>query len=248
MTTRQPSAQGITPAPFIDIIRTVFPVVSMAPESDQAARPDFFGSAFCVAPGIFMTAAHVIREAEAVGAVAVGGPVGDGLLGAARAKQTETWPDRDIGLIYCGVQDIPPLNIWMIHRVQLLTDLQAFGYPHAVTWSPAGDKLHVVFRGYKGYVITTRGFERLPGSPSVYEVSSPYPVGMSGAPVLFSKDDGIAVAGVVVGTDTVTYAGVPQNVGIAMTAEEIVGLRSDILGGPIAEMLGFAGAILSNNR
>ena len=230
--------------PFIDIIRTVFPVLAMSPDQgEQAARPDFFGTAFCVAPGVFMTAEHVVREAVAVGVVAIGGPAGASqLLGAARAEQVETWPERDIALIFCGAREMKPLNTWMINRVQVLTDLRAFGYPHAVTWSPEGDKLQVVFRAYKGYVITTRGFERLDGSPSVYEVSSPYPVGMSGAPVLVTDGDGVAVAGVVVGTDTVTYAGVPQSVGIAITAEEIVDLNSAILGGPVAATLNFDGA------
>src|SRR5688500_7667046 len=130
----------------------------MAAEPNQAARPDFLGTAFCVAPGIFMTAAHVLREAQAAGGVAVGGAGGDGRIGAARAEQVESWPDRDIGLIHCAARDVPELNAWLIRHVQLLTDLQAFGYPHAVTWSPTGDKLHVVFRGYKGDVITTRGF------------------------------------------------------------------------------------------
>jgi hypothetical protein len=128
--------------------------------------------------------------------------------------------------------------------VQVLTDLSAFGYPHAVTRSSAGDRLDVVFRAYKGYVITTRGFERLSGGPAVYEISCPFPEGMSGAPVLLPADDRLVVAGVVLGVETVTYGGVAQNVGIAMIADEILDLVSQHLGGCLPERLDFSAATI----
>jgi hypothetical protein len=124
-------------------------------------------------------------------------------------------------------------------------DLASFGYPHAVTSSASGERLNVVFPGYKGYVITNRRWERLPGEPSVYEFSCPFPRGMSGGPVLLERGNVLAVAGVVLAVDTVEYGGVPQSVGIVMTAEEICGLQSQKLAGPIATRLGFmAGALL----
>jgi len=113
-----------------------------------------------------------------------------------------------------------------------------------VTHSPAGDRLNVLFRAYKGHVITSRGFERLPGEPAVYEVSCPFPEGLSGAPVLLTVKDTIAVVAVVIGTDTVTYGGVDNSVGIALMVEEIVGLVSPRLGGPIATQLNLSGAVL----
>jgi hypothetical protein len=68
---------------------------------------------------------------------------------------------------------------------------------------------------------------------------------MPNAPVLLNMGDNLAVAGVVVGVDTVEYGGVPQNVGIAMIADEIAGLSSARLGGPIAARLDFNGAQLT---
>ena len=56
--------------------------------------------------------------------------------------------------------------------------------------------------------------------------------------------DTIAVVGVVIGTDTVTYGGVDNNVGIALMVEEIVGLVSPRLGGPIATQLNLNAAEL----
>lgn len=122
--------------------------------------------------------------------------------------------------------------------MQVLTDLSSFGYPHAVTASPTGDRLNVVFRAYKGHVITTRAFERLSGEPAVYEVSCPFPQGMSGAPVLWNVDEKLLVVGVVLGVDTVAYGGVAQSVGIAMIADEILELESKTLGGPLPKGLG----------
>jgi hypothetical protein len=160
------------------------------------------------------------------------------MMGAARVESWEVFPERDIALLYSGFRGATLLNTWLVNRVQLLTDLSSFGYPHAVTRSNGEEHLEVVFRAYKGYVIATRGFERLPGKPAVYEVSCPYPEGMSGAPVLLTVGDQLAVAGVVVGISTVEYGGVAQNVGITMIGDEILELRSDKLEGLIGERLG----------
>ena len=66
-------------APYINVLETVFPVLAVRPDAKgQAARPDFFGTAFAVGPGVFMTAAHVVVAAEEHGAVALAGPTGDG--------------------------------------------------------------------------------------------------------------------------------------------------------------------------
>lgn len=230
--------------PSIDIMRTVFPVVALQQDdSSQAARPDSFGTAFCVAPGVFMTAGHVVLNAQAAGRLAIAGPAGEGrALGAALAQDVEVWEARDVALVRCDVNGVTPLNTWLTHRVQVLTDLSSFGYPHAITWSPSGEQLNVLFRAYKGHVITTRGFDRLPGPPAVYEMSCAFPVGMSGAPLLIADDEVLAVAGVVLGVDIVKYGGVEQSVGIALMAEDIVHLESKLAGGPIASSLGFASA------
>ena len=158
-------------------------------------------------------------------------------MGAALAQDVEVWEARDVALVRCDVNGVTPLNTWLTHRVQVLTDLSSFGYPHAITWSPSGEQLNVLFRAYKGHVITTRGFDRLPGPPAVYEMSCAFPVGMSGAPLLIANDEVLAVAGVVLGVDTVKYGGVEQSVGIALMAEDIVHLESKLAGGPIASSL-----------
>ena len=54
----------------------------------------------------------------------------------------------------------------------------------------------------------------------------------------------MTAAGVVLGTDTVEYAGVAQHVGIVMTANQIAALHSPKLGGPIGNQLGFVKCVL----
>lgn len=164
--------------PHIDIFNTVFPVAAtVTDEPGELARADFFGTAFCVAPGVFMTAAHVALAAQDRGHITIAGPTGQGMpMGGARVSSFESWPDHDIALLYCNAP-ATALNVWMTHRVQVLMDMSSFGYPHAVTRASDHEDFEVVFRAYKGHVITTRGFERLPNKPAVYEVSTAYPEG-----------------------------------------------------------------------
>jgi hypothetical protein len=230
------------PPPLINIDETVFPVMATVPgNAGELERPDFFGTAFAVGPGVYMTAAHVAQAAAARGQLSLGRRDDPGLVGET-VYYWEAWPERDIALLFCCTPGTTPLNIWLIHRTQLLMDLASFGYPHAVTRDDGADHFEVVFRGYKGHVITTRGFDRLPGRPAVYEVSCPYPEGLSGAPVLLELGGRLAVAGVVIGSQTVSYGNADHTVGIAMIADEIAELRSDRLGDTLARALGWTAA------
>jgi hypothetical protein len=237
----------MTRSSFIDIAETVFPVVATLPGSvTQLARPDFFGTAFAVGRGVYMTAEHVLAAALKHGQLALEGPSGHPtmMLKSTKVSDWESWPDRDVALLYCDSERGTLLDTWLAIRVQLLTDLSAFGYPHAVTRTNERDHFEVVFRGYKGHVIAIRGFDRLPGKPAVYEISCPYPEGLSGAPVLLQHRGAIAVAGVVVGSQTISYGGAEHSVGIAMIADEILELPSARLRNSIGMGLGLRGAEL----
>jgi hypothetical protein len=241
--------EDIQPPAFIEIMQTVFPVVATVPgHSDELARPDFFGTAFCVRRDVFMTAEHVYRAAAAHGDVSLGGPSEAPMMGGARVQSVECWPDRDIAVLYCQAGVVTELDTWLATRAQLLTDLSSFGYPHAVTRAHDRDHFEIVFRGYKGYVITIRGFDRLPNKPAVYEISCPFPEGLSGGPVMLEHEGRIVVAGVVIGSETVTYGGVDQTVGIAMIADEIVSLTSERLGGPLGAALRLNAAVVQHGQ
>lgn len=223
---------------FIDIMRTVFPVAALASADGEMARPDYFGTAFAIRPDLFVTAAHVVKAAVEAGALSIGGPTSaTGPMGAARVAHYELFAERDIALLFMNESlPVTVLPTWLAKRVQFMTDLGSFGYPHAVTHAPGGaERLDVVFRAYRGHVITIRGFERLADNPAIYEMSCPYPEGLSGAPVMLTVNDELAVAGVVLGSSTVTYGGVDERVGVAVVADELFGLRSDALRGTLGE-------------
>lgn len=118
-----------------------------------------------------------------------------------------------------------------------LDDVSRFGYPHALTQEEGRNRLDVVFRSYKGYVITTRGFERLPSRPGVYEVSTPFPEGSSGAPLLWAKDGRMFLVGMVLGEAVVTYGGVENRVGIAMPTLQLAICKSVRLGKRLGELI-----------
>lgn len=229
----------------IDITKTVFPVAAATGNGQfELAQPRFFGTAFAIAPGLFLSAYHVTEAAKAAGAPMLLGPTAPGApLGGKLITQVEAWPDIDVALIHCPVTEgVTLLNKWLAARPQVLQDIASFGYPHAITHGAAGDRLDVVFRAYKGYVIATRQFERLPALPGVFEVSTPFPEGMSGAPALWTSPDGhLFVVGLVLGESVVEYGGVANRVGIALPADQIGDIASPVLGKKIRELVhGFA--------
>jgi hypothetical protein len=235
--------------PAIDIMTTVFPVVAMKDTAgSEAARPDSFGTAFSISPGVFITAAHVVHEASAIGAVALVGSVTKGEpFGVARATHIEIWDDVDIAIVFAEPR-VTLLNVLLATRLQVLTDVASFGYPHAFTYvpdDPRNPRIDVVFRAYKGHIVTTRAFERLKAAPAIYEVSSPFPPGMSGAPLLYQQQSQLAVAGVVIGCPKVHYRGMKQRVGAAVLIDEIAPLRIEHTGCAIGELPDLMTAILT---
>ena len=232
----------------IDIMKTVLPVAARRPGTQELTRPDFFGTAFAVAPNIFLTAAHVWHNAAKDGEPIIAGSSGGGSIGAAFVEAQELHDDIDIAIIRTNTKPaVTLLTNWLGHprpngptqRVQILTDLITFGYPHAVTYDFQNrERWNAVFRAFRGHVIVVRSFDRLPHAPAIYEVSTPFPEGLSGAPLLWSWDNKLVVVGVVIGRDSVIYAGEEQKAGIGLVADELLYRPSALLGGPFAEKLG----------
>ena len=245
-----PRMDVTTPAniPLLDIMNTVFPVTAMVTGAvGELARPDSFGTAFCVSPGVFMTAAHVVHNAMVFGDIALAGSAGrDQAMGSVRVTDVQVWDDFDVAVLFATPQ-VTTLDVWLTSRLQTLSDVASFGYPHAFSYLPDDPKhprVEVVFRAYKGYVITTRGFEQLPNRPAIYEVSSPFPPGMSGAPLLYSHGNDMAVAGIVVGCPKVHYQGMTQRVGAALVGDQILSLTVQNTGCRIGELPGIVAAEL----
>src|SRR5260370_39480507 len=60
----------------------------------------FHGTAFCLAPHLFLTAAHVYRAAQGDGEVAVA-RIGPGQLAAETVQDVELFEDIDLALLHC---------------------------------------------------------------------------------------------------------------------------------------------------
>lgn len=218
-----------------NILRTVFPVAALVENSPGELKEQrFYGTAFAIAPGLFLTAGHVIENAKAAGVPVLLGPRSgedEDPLGAAPIEHAEMWP-HDIALLFCGVRDkVTLLDRWLHTRCQALDELRAFGYPHALVNDEDGKRLNVVFRAYKGHVITTRKFWRLKSQPGVYEVCSPFPEGLSGGPVLWQHNGNAYLAGIVIGEETVQYGRIKNRVGIALPVDQFINCESERLGG-----------------
>ena len=240
--------EPVRPAPpSIDIMRSVFAVAALKPKSEgeplstaSLASPEFFGTAFAIAPGVYLTAAHVIRNADAAGSPVLIIPVGAGeALSSVDIIAFEIWDQFDLAAVFTE-EDVATtkFDIWAGRRVDVLQDVASFGYPHATLPSRDGTRLDAVFRAYKGYVITTRGFERIQSEAAVYELSMPLPEGMSGAPALWKPPVGdyLILAGVVLGESVVEFAGVERRVGIALMVDQFAGLQSKRLGKRLGDL------------
>lgn len=82
-----------------EILRAVFPVAAVkADEPGQLATPQFFGTAFAISPGVFLTAAHVARNAQAAGIPVLCGPrdQDEAPLGAAQIEEIEFFDAVDV--------------------------------------------------------------------------------------------------------------------------------------------------------
>jgi len=227
-----------------DMFRAIFPVAAVKPStSGELTEQRFYGTAFAIAPGLFLTAAHVMRTAQAQGLPVIAGPrsSGDEPLGVAQIPEWELWPN-DVALLHCPVKDkVTLFDKWRHTRCQVHDELFTFGYPHAITRVDGEDRLSVTFRGYKGHVVTTRGFERLPSKPGVYEVCSPFPEGLSGAPVLWRHEHDVFLVGMVLGEETVRFGRVRNRVGIALPVDEFINCRSQRLNQSLGHLVSVVG-------
>ncbi|MGE3841074.1 MAG: hypothetical protein AB7I50_05750 [Vicinamibacterales bacterium] len=146
---------------FIDITSTVLPVTAVTIENlGKLVRPDFVGTAFCLSPGVFVTAGHVAPEA----------------LGADAPDPAH---EPRAGAHGSGV-----------------VRLSARTHGACRSWPRSRPSLRCRAR-----------------------------IRSAGAPVLFTHGDTMAVVGMVLGSSTIEYRGMAQQVGVASVSDEILALR-----------------------
>jgi hypothetical protein len=197
----------------------------------------FHGTAFCMAPGLFVTAAHVFQDASAVGEVALA-RLAPGRHDIRVVEDAEVYEGIDLALLRCErlAAEVLPFSF---QTLPLLFDVISAGYPFGLEL-PRGfpnEPPTYHLRAFKGYVVTRRSLRHLTATPPGYEISFVPPMGLSGAPLMIGDFEPRAVAGIILMHHHVELGDRTMDVGMALDAEEILTLGSRIVGGSIAEKL-----------
>lgn len=169
------------------------------------------GTAALIGPnGQFITAAHVLREAEAA-CVGTGRRVGVAPMvaengGPARTRvvpidqSEDAAPPYDVAVFKTEYASESPLRFIPV-EVGPWKDCATLGYPSQAVM-PAGDRIELQARALKGYVQRTvpAGRAERPGHPDSFETSFVITRGMSGSPLFIHLGEHDALIGVCVGS------------------------------------------------
>jgi len=240
----------------------VFPVFGASTGRTETEVKELCGTAFPIGPGIFVTAGHVLRNALTHKTAAIGfGTEGRSSSWIGSPIRDTEFLDHDMGLCRAAV---PPSArvmslVWEDRAPEpLRTAVGALGYPYGLDI----ESNMIIVRAFRGHIVCERFQKQLPGSPRVYELSFPCPRGLSGAPLWL--DDDALVVGVVVGNhitemevyseteveketgrETVFRKTEALHLGLAVTSQAILGLRSTMLKGTVKEWLSQEGLLRS---
>jgi hypothetical protein len=212
------------------------------------------GTAFSIGGDLFLTAAHVATAAAEAGDPWLGYLVG-GKLRAARVSQHSLLDGVDLAILKCRVPDTKALR-WTRRELPMLEDVQAAGYPFALD-PEAGT---VVFRAFKGYVVSTVRGRRFKDAPWCYELSFACPEGLSGAPLWHVGEDPVVV-GVVLGTSSTVLEVLSSRerlvdgreqlleqhrvlgLGFAVQSQAALAIEAPLLGGSLEQHLSRVGLV-----
>jgi hypothetical protein len=199
----------------------------------ELSRAEFHGTAFALAPNLFLTAWHVYNDARAAP-----GKVALARLTTSQSvhfvADAEEFPAIDVAILHCPglTADIRPFNF---ATMSWLDDVAAYGFAFGLTLSSGIGPPIYVLRAFKGSVVTRRGLTELQGVPPGYEVSFVPPPGLSGAPLLSLRGDRPVVKGIMLQHHTAELAGRRMDLGLALDIEELLTLDSRLVGGSVAE-------------
>lgn len=226
----------------VSILDLHLAVVAGGPAADgsafELASPVFFGTAFPILPGVFVTAAHVVRAARDSGgkvAFCRTGPRRSEIPSAVHlVDDVELFDGLDLALVKCaGHSNLVPLPL-LFEPLDVLTPVTAVGFAVGV------DVQYQTFvhRAFAGHIVTRRGLYHLqPDQPPGYELSFVTPPGLSGAPLVIRTADGAFVAGHIVHWWRVELEGAEYRFGIAVASEALIGVTSAIVGGSLVRAL-----------
>ncbi len=188
------------------------------------------GTAFCLAPNLFLTAAHVFNDARADGEVAIA-RLTPGNFQIQMVNDYEVFDGIDLALLHCPnlTADILPFNF---NPLNFFMDVGTVGYPFGL------ERPNYYLRAFKGHVVTRRRLKSLPDEPPGYELSFIPPPGLSGAPLLIQSPDGTtAITGMVLQHYITEYRDRRMELGLALDIQELLALSSRLLNGKISEKI-----------
>jgi hypothetical protein len=202
----------------------------------ETPKPLAYGTAFPVAPGVFLTAAHVIKDARV-----------DGIPGLSVMKpgeqafahdivEYELVDAIDLAILRCpSLSDLPRLEMDFDRPLDMFMPAQAVGFPFAVD----AEYVRIVGRGFAGHVITRRELYHLPAQPPGYELSFFAPRGLSGAPVMSMGYRVPKVYGYIVQQSVIGSTDSQVPVAIAVDISVLLSIKhSSIACGPFAGLFG----------
>jgi len=227
----------------VNILDLHLAVVAGRPAADGSAfdlaSPVFFGTAFPVLPGVFVTAAHVVNAAQATGgslALFRSGP-GEPVrpMPIQMVDDVEVFEGLDLALLKCNghahLLPIPPL----FEPLEVLQPVTCVGFAVGVD----AEYQTYVHRAFAGHVVTRRELYHMkPDQPPGYELSFVTPPGLSGAPLVIHTSEGAFFAGYIVHWWRTELEGAEYRFGVAVASDVLLSVESRIVGGPLAIALG----------
>jgi len=189
----------------------------------QLDHPVLYGTAFSIAPDLFVTAAHVIRAAQDEGKVALA-RLTPGDFQILEVLQAEMFENVDLALLHCPHLNAERLPLQM-EPLDFLTEVFSLGYPFGLEL----DTKTIQLRAFKGHVVSRRTLTHLSAEPAGYELSFTPPAGLSGSPLLALSHGLPRIAGVVLGSRSIEYRESRLEVGIALDVATLQELQSRIL-------------------
>lgn len=236
-----------------------FPLVSVTGPNEALSITGMYGTATHLNNGIFITAAHSIKNAsehEKFG-LSFLTDLRDSATGIHNSQthfvsDYELFEDYDLGLIRLSEPNTRALSYkWDASPGLMFENVMAIGFPHA---HDAPNKFYAT-RGLKGHIVCQNIFFRFKSNPKIYELSFHCPRGISGA-ALADTIDIPKVKGYIIGNEaneimvfsereideasgekTVFEKYETTKFGIAIQVSNILPLSSRILGGTFEEYL-----------
>jgi hypothetical protein len=205
------------------------------------------GTCFSIGEDYYLTAAHVISSLKGFDWVGIGFPL-DNIWQGSPIINYEMLDDIDVGIVHAEVPNKSLLK-WSHQKHFMWENVRTVGFPYAIDYV----NLQINLRGFAGHIVSEVIFDGLKSRPHIYELSFQAPRGLSGAPLLSTRNEIIGLiiqnksTEMTISIDRETLADGNKEIivekiealqlGIAIVSTEILNLTFQILGSTLREHL-----------